>query len=537
MKKIKTVIYIFAFLILIGGCDEGFKDINTDPFEIKDLDLGLLFAGAQRTYVGDWEAEHTIVQHFVIPYNDGATLGFNFNEDINNIQNGSFNQYYDAGIPVAPGAVKTFVHILKRLEGTTDSVNLQSITRIWKAFVFMDIVDHYGNVPYFNAGRAADGEEYFFPAYDDDEEIYDDLYVELTEALENLDPNGDFVAADLFYGAKAYYPTTGAAAQVEKWKKLGNSILLRLGMRYSKLNATRAAEIVSEAYAGGVMTSNADNAFVVYDGKLYTNFSNNNLVNNNPRFYYAAEPFVNFLKLTLDPRSKYIIAAFDNPNDPLGDPTPDVDWANQFGVPVGVLSASLANAPYRGIKGGGFNYSQMNVNVVASLRAPTFWVTYSQTSLLLAEAAHRGWIAGGETAAQEFYEDGIRANMDIYSLYLSETLSSLPAITVPEQDAYLLQAGVAYNASDALELINTQYWVTNIRNGAEAWANFRRSGYPALSRNAYDDQLLEHGGDGYVHRFSYPDAELSQNKVNYQAAVTAMGGSDNLVARVFWDIP
>jgi hypothetical protein len=164
-------------------------------------------------------------------------------------------------------------------------------------------------------------------------------------------------------------------------------------------------------------------------------------------------------------------------------------------------------------------------------------LTYAQTSLLLAEAAHRGWIAGGEAAAQHYYEDGLRANMEIYSLYLSETSSSLPEISVSEQDTYIAQPGVAYNATDALELINTQYWITNIRNGAEAWANFRRSGYPALNRNDFDDQLLEDGGDGYVHRFSYPDAELSQNKLNYQAAVTAMGGIDNIIARVFWDIP
>ncbi len=138
-------------------------EINTDPFQINDLDLGLVFAGAQRTFVGDWEAEHTIVQHFVNPFNDGATLGFNFNENIDNFQNGSFNQYYDAGIPLAPGAVKSFVHILTKLEGTTDKVNLQSITRLWKAFVFMDIVDHYGNVPYFDAGKATQGEALLLP--------------------------------------------------------------------------------------------------------------------------------------------------------------------------------------------------------------------------------------------------------------------------------------------------------------------------------------------------------------------------------------
>ncbi len=379
---------------------------------------------------------------------------------------------------------------------------------------------------------------YFYPAYDDAATIYDDLHTEITEALANLNPAGDFVSADLFYGAKAFYPTTNAADQVAKWKKLGNSILLRLGMRYSKLDPAKAAAIVSEAFTGGVMTSNTDNAFVVYDGTLYTNFSNNNLINNNPRFYYAADTFVSYLKSTLDPRSKYIIASFAEPNNPLGDPNPDSTIADQFGVPVGVLASSLASVPpYRGIKGGGYNYSQMNVNVVASMKAPTFWVTYAQTSLLLAEAAHRGWIAGGETAAQQYYEDGIKADMDNYALYLSRTGSSMPSVSVSQQDAYIAQPGVAYNATDALELINTQYWVVCIRNGAEAWANRRRSGFPALKRNMFDNQLLASGGDGYVHRFSYPDAELSRNKVNYQAAVTAMGGTDNIIARVFWDTP
>jgi hypothetical protein len=535
MKKIKHILYLCAFLILIAGCDKDFVEINTDPFQINELDLGLVFAGAQRTHLGGWESDNTIVQQFVNPFNDGATLAFNFNEDINNFQLGAWDQY-DGSNGAAP-AIKAFAHILNKLEGTTDHVNLQSMTRIWKAFVFMDIVDHHGDVPYFDAGIATEGEAYFYPAYDDDAAIYDDLYTEITDALAALNPSGDFVSADLFYGAHAYYPTAGAADQVAKWSKLGNSLLLRLGMRYSKVNPTRAASIVSEAFAGGVMTSNTDNAFVVYDGTLYTNGSNNNLINNNPRFYYAAAPFVDFLKLTGDPRAKYIIAAYDNPNNPLADVTPDTDLANQFGVPVGVLASSLASAPYRGIKSGGYNYSQMNVNVAASISAPNFWLTYSQTSLLLAEAAHRGWIAGGDVAAQQYYEAGIRADMDKYSLYISETSSSLPVVSVTEQNTYLAHPEVAYNATDALELINTQYWVANIRNGAEAWANFRRSGYPALSRNAFDNQLLENGGDGFVHRFSYPDAELSRNKVNYDAAVTAMGGVDNITARVFWDTP
>ena len=50
----------------------------------------------------------------------------------------------------------------------------------------------------------SEGEAYFYPAYDDDEAIYDDLYNEIKEALANLNPSGDYVSADLFYGAKCF---------------------------------------------------------------------------------------------------------------------------------------------------------------------------------------------------------------------------------------------------------------------------------------------------------------------------------------------
>ncbi len=529
MKKIRQFILFAAVLVLIGGCDKNFQDINTDPFAINYLDPALLFAGSQRTYVQGWESENTIVQHFVNPFNDGATLAFNFNADIDYpFQTDPWGQY--------TGAVKTFVHILNQLEGTTTQVNLQSMVRIWKVQVFMNIVDHYGDVPYFNSGFAAlKGEEYFYPAYDNDEAIYDDLYKELKEAIANLNPSGDFVSADLFYGKNAFYSKTTATAQVAQWKKLGNSLLLRLGMRYSKFNATKAASIVSEAFTGGVMTANTDNCFVVYDGTKFVNNMNNNLINNNPKFYYAGEPFVNQLKSTSDPRSKYLIASYVEPNNPLGDPNPDLTLANQYGVPVGIPRDQLVNAPYRGIKGTGYNYSQMNVRVGASVSAPTVWVTYAQTSLLLAEAAKRGWIAGGDAAAQTYYEAGIRADMTNYDLYLARTASSLPKVSVAEQDAYIAQAGVVYDAANALNQINTQYWIACITNGSEAWANLRRSGFPVLNRNAFNNDLLLNGGDGFVHRFSYVDAEKSKNKENYNAAVVAIGGTDDLVTRVFWD--
>jgi hypothetical protein len=532
MKRIKLLIFLSAFLLLIAGCDKGFVEINTNPYALTEIDPALLFAGSQRVARGSWDSESTIIQQFVVPYNLGTTQAFNFNYDTDGYQLEAWGQY--------TGAVKTFTHILDLLDGTTTKVNLQCMVRIWKAQVFMNIVDTYGNVPYFNAGKAyIEGSTSFYPVYDDDALIYDDLYLELKDAISKLNPAGDYVSADLFYGAKAYIPVNNVATQVAQWKKLGNSVLLRLGLRYTRLNPTKAASIALEAFNGGVMTSNSDNTLVVYDGTLFTNGANANLINNNPRYYYAAEPFVNYLKATNDPRSKYMVTAFADPSAPLNDPNPNTSVAAQFGVPIGYTEL---NVP-RGTRGGGLNYSQMNVNVAASVMAPTFWMTYAQTSLLLADAAKRGWIPGGDATAQTYYEAGIRANMDAFALIITRTnkptnpaVPILAPVSTTDKDTYIAQTEVLYTPARALEQINTQYWIASYLNSYEAWANIRRSGFPVLAKNTFNNNLTQNGGDGYVHRFSFPDAELPRNKTNYQAAVALLvGGKDDLVNRVFWD--
>jgi hypothetical protein len=519
MIKIKQLLLIGS-VAFFTACDKDFVEVNTNPYAITDINPALLFAGAQRTHLGGWETENTIVQHFVNPFNSGATVGPNFNADIDLFNNGKWDNYSDQ--------IKNMTQALKLLQ-STDRVNLRSMIRIWRANAFMGMVDTYGDVPYSDAGRALEG--VFNPKYDDDAVIYADLEKELREATAALDASGEYIPDDLFFGKNSKSPSGTAAVQVGKWKKVGNSLLLRLGMRYSRLNPTKAAALATEAFNGGVMTSNADNLWVTYDGALFTNGSNNNLINNNPRFYYAAEPFVNQLKTTNDPRSKFIVARFADPGAPI-EANPDVNPANQFGVPIGIISDDLLKTPYRGARGGGLNYSQINVKVVGSLTAPNYWLTYTQTALLLAEAAQRGWIPGGSAAAKTFYENAIKADIDRYAQYPGGS-----ATTEADKNSYLANALVAFSSEDALRLINTQYWIACITNGTEAWANFRRSRLPALSRNRYNDDLIANGGDGFIHRLSYPDRESGSNNANYLKAVQTIGGKDNLTSRVFWDTP
>jgi len=517
MKKISYYIISLALMVCLVSCTKGFEEKNQNPYAITSIDPGLLFTGAERNMnIGSWDGEQTIVQQYINAYNAGATAGFQFNLDIDGYSNDRWGAY--------TGVIKPLIQIISVIKDDPTHKNLYNMVRIWKAFAFMTLVDTYGDVPYSEAGKAyLEGVSY--PKYDKMADIYADLYTELKTATADLSASHEYVSSDLFFGG----PSGTLATQVPHWKKIGYSLMLRLGMRYSKIDVAKAASIAQEAFAGGVILSNSDNVVVKqYNGTTPNGFSNLQR-NISPYFYYLTEPFVDQLKSTADPRLKYIGASYANPTTITLNR--DTTIANQYGFPVGYDAVSFLTAPgSRGAKGGGLNYTQFNYDVMISTVAPAIFITNAQTQLLLAEATFRGWITGGLTA-QQYYEAGVRAAMDDWNLFPG-TFS--PAVSNTEKDNFLLQPAVAYNSTDALKLINTQYWIACITTGTEGFANWRRSGFPALLRNKYNDDLVP--GGGFVRRMSYPDAEKASNADNYNAAATSMGG-DGITQRVFWDKP
>src|SRR5690606_12959249 len=107
---------------------------------------------------------------------------------------------------------------------------------------------------------------------------------------------------------------------------------------------------------------------------------------------------VDELKATNDPRAPFISGKYTDPNTVQGpDAEVDLTLSNQFGFPVGYNSITVQDkGDYRGTssEGTGLNYSQPNYDAIGNALAPIFYVTSSQTKLLLAEAAFRGWISG-----------------------------------------------------------------------------------------------------------------------------------------------
>jgi Starch-binding associating with outer membrane len=377
------------------------------------------------------------------------------------------------------------------------------------------LVDTYGDVPYSEAGKAFLDKTYL-PKYDDQKQIYDDLLKEVSEATNALDASKRTEAGDFFY-----------AGNIAKWKRLGNSILLRIAMRFSKADGNKAKQYVLQAIdpaRGGVMQSNTDNAFISFSSTF--NHPNGNTFQGTERAnFYLAKPFVDSLKNNNDPRLAFIAVKYATPANPLATAGPaDTNPTNQEGMPLGYNENTIVSAPgYPGKIGAAYKYSQLNRTTVAKIESPEFYITHAQTQLLLAEAAQRTWISGSPAA---FYEAGVRAHMEQLKQF-----DASANILVAAQDAYLLAH--PYNPLLALNQINTQYWIASFLNGIEGWANFRRSGFPALAVNTYPQADPSVAGI-FIRRLQYPVREKSVNTGNYSAAV-ARQGADNMATRLFWD--
>ncbi|MDD6907269.1 MAG: SusD/RagB family nutrient-binding outer membrane lipoprotein, partial [Bacteroidaceae bacterium] len=85
-----------------------------------------------------------------------------------------------------------------------------------------------------------------------------------------------------------------------------------------------------------------------------------------------------------------------------------------------------------------------------------------------------------------------------------------------------------------LERIITQKWIACYPLGLEAWAEYRRTGYPDLAP-AIDN--LSNGAvdtNRGMRRLRFPYTEKDLNTANYNAAVQMIGGIDNEGVDLFW---
>jgi len=504
MKKYLSLA-LSALLLSVSSCDKNFEEINTNPNQATDLDPVYLLNSAQFN-TANYATHHyegEIVQQVNTPFTGTLEAG---NHNVLNDANTRtlWNGLYE-------GPVRNTVAIIEKTKDDPAQSNIYNMARILKAYTFMVLVDTYGDLPYFEAGKGFI-ESTYLPKYDDQELIYDDILKELDEAAQALDATKPTITGgDVFYNGN-----------ISRWKKLANSLLLRAGMRFTELDPAKADQWVDKAFARELIASNDDNAVVRFNAPAYVHPTTIQLTATERSNFFAGEPFVNFMKTYNDPRAQYIFVRYSARGTESGG-TMNTNLADQFGLPYGYSDVTLPNAP--GYRGSLDEYSQLRRSTVLNQSSPEFLVTYAQTQLLLAEAALRGFIAGD---AKTYYETGIKAHMDQLKGYDNSI-----NITEDVKNAYLQQPGILYDPATALEQINTQYWVASFRSWSEAWANFRRTELPRLQPINYPGEDPSVKGK-FIRRLVYPNREVSVNEVNVKEAVARMGANE-LGTHVFWD--
>lgn len=523
MKRIYKYLVALTMIVVTAGCTKKFEELNTDPTKAgpDTFNPNFLLTTSQIRYTGSadfsyetWRAQliyfSTMIQHFSHLAGYWAGDKYTLNPDYNAAY---FQRAYEE-------QVKHVVDLVELTRDKAEYANLHQIGRIMKVMIFHRITDIYGDVPYTEAGMGF-YKRIFTPKYDEQATIYADMLKELDEAASKLDPAKDKTTGDIIYNS-----------DIAKWKKLAYSLMLRLGMRLTKVDANAAKTWAEKAAAGGTFGSNADNAFIKHDkafGRPTVNRISQvlNLPYEIPYIRWS-KSFIDFLKNNNDPRLGVLAeipppAPNENTLGAAGDQTP----ANQLGMPNGydLLGGATDINKAPGYPGSYYRYSRPINRFYAKEDGITMLISYAETELLLAEAKHRGWNIPGTAA--EHYNNGVKAAMTMLVQW-----DAAAAVTPAQADAYL--AAHPFVPANALEMINTQYWVATVFNDYEAFANWRRSGFPVLTPVNYPGNVT---GGTIPRRLIYPQGEASSNPENYNAAIGRLQGGDKLTSRVWWDKP
>ena len=502
----KILILSTLLSFLASSCDKGFDDLNVNRtaalavnpvFTLNNATINTSFPSGTILY------EIGIVQQLVSP-NSGVLVGANFNQDIRENTQQNWQRYYRS-------VIRNTYDVINTTKALPARANLYNMARILQSYAFLVLTDTYGDIPYSEAGKGYT-EQISLPKYESQQIVYAGIIKELNEATAALDASKTIETADVLYGGN-----------VNLWKKFGNSVLLRVGMRLTKIDVTQAQQLVQKAFQAGVIELNTENAFIKHDAN-YLNAIGGLLNSTESSNIYLAAPFVNYLQQTNDPRLRSIalryVGAKSGVEQTSSRSTSEPNL--QIGMPFGFDNGSISSEVTKSKLASFYDYTQVDRTRMAKSTSPMFLVTAAQTQLLLAEAAQRGWITG--TTAEAFFNRGVKLHMEQMAIYDANSTVSASAI-----DAY--QKANPYIASTALEQINTQYWIASFLNGPEAFANFRRSGFPNLSPNPYPGKGIK---GNFIRRLTYPNSEISVNSANVKEAITRIG-ADDLDTKVWWD--
>ncbi len=471
MTKMKSIYFLLAATVLVSSCKKFDGSLNVDPNSPSKASGTQLIANAELS----------------LPDMSSSPFGVHYPQFLSNTSFTDNSRYTTTNFNFYGWYTGPLMNLETALNATLDAnegpvVNQIAVAKILKAYIFWHITDRWGDLPYSQALKAKAN---FTPKYDKQQDIYNSLFTLLDEANAAIITGN--IKNDIMY-----------AGDVAKWKRLGNTIHMLMALRLSKVDAVKGAAEFNKAITNGIMTANTDNfAFPHLADPTMENYWYNSFTRLGRNWFAVSKPIVDYMLPINDPR----LPVYANKNTA----------GNYVGLDYGLPGSTTVVINNFSLLGSGIRLQN----------SPVYLVTYAQALFAKAEAAKLGWITGGDVEAKNNYDLAIDQSIRQW------TGTNTGVAT------YMTQTGIPYSAATAIQQIATQRWVHLFLHGYEAWAEWRRTGFPALVAAPGAN------GDKIPRREGYPAQELANNTTNYNAAIAAFpyGGTDGLNARVWWDKP
>jgi hypothetical protein len=328
--------------------------------------------------------------------------------------------------------------------------------------------DMWGDVPYSEGGF---GLAIPKPRFDSQRDIYlgneplgiQSLFNLVREGLADLDkttltrPTNDDLAYYLPFTVAPLTPPT-QAQQITSWKRMGNTLMLKLAMQVSNVAPDTSRNVINAVIAGNTfITDNAQDFQVP--------FQPTGSLNQNPIYAFDI-----FNRPDEEMMSSRFLALMRSMND-------TVRLAKMYTKPNGLFTGydngGNTTAPVLA------NRSRVGAYLTgATGEAPIRMLTNFQRAFILAEAA---LVLGTPGDANLLFQEGIRASMKKTGMTDAEITNYFTT-----NPTVVALSGTPENQR---RQIITQKYIAWTGNGVEAWNDYRRTGYPvlALAQNAVGD--------------------------------------------------
>ncbi len=467
----------------------------------------------------------------------GSVLTYNYATSDNN---GLWTSSY--------GNINDYQTIINKTAATGPYKGYYGIAKIMKAYVYLKLIDVYGDVPYTDAVQ---GVANLTPKYDKAEDIYRALFTELNDAITAINlpndanttiktttsPNSSKIDIVDALPASSDGNFSNGGFPTARWVAFANTLKLKMLVRIRNVSSMATTFATERAKL-------QSSSFVTYDVAVQPGYAAQTGKQNPAWDTYAYNGAGVAQQLTTVP-TLYAVGFYDNHKIDDAQRGVNVTYKNYATAnQLGITTSSVPTSPngtnwYVGTAAG------TSGDAIGILKGPTMaqpLMLAAESYLLQAEGALYGIIPG---TTKTLFENGIKSSMRYLYLRKEGNIdanrnvdNAFTAYLAANTANRLVNFDLATSENNRLEAIITQKWIAvNYIHSNEGWSDYRRTNYPVNSTTnitAYNNfastQSVSTRPDRLPVRVLYPASEYSLNATNAPAGISPF------TSRIFYDL-